>query len=74
MGKADSTLVLHPDGLSDITFDTLEAGTTGYYVPAESIRFNETQRQQIVYSEGRNIHGGEYISSHGPLVPITFTC
>src|SRR4030067_2739900 len=76
MGIADATLILHAQGRASITFDTLsiDGATAGYYVPAETLIFNEAEREQIVYSEGANIDGGEYITSFAPLVDVSFTC
>jgi len=73
VGQANSTLILHPYGLSGITFSTLEAGSTGYYVHPNSLRFNEEDREQMFYSGGANVDGGEFVSSYGPLVDVEFT-
>lgn len=72
---ADSTLILHPEGLSDISFDLTGAvaRTGGYVVNLNTLRLNEDKRLEIAYSEGPNVEGGEAISSSSPLVPVTFT-
>jgi hypothetical protein len=72
MGQSNSTLILHPVGQSAITFDTLLPDTTGYYVNTATLVFNEGDREEISYSGGPNVDGGQYVSSHGPLVPVTF--
>jgi len=73
-GGAGSTLILHPEGLSDIPFDLTGAAsrTGGYVVPLDGLRFNEDKRLEIMYSEGPKIEGGEAISFSHPLVPVTF--
>jgi len=73
---ADSTLVLHPEGLSDITFDLTGAAARssgGYVVSLDTLRLNEAKRLEIAYSEGPNVEGGEAISFSNPLVTVTFS-
>ena len=64
---------LHPEGLS--TIDLIPAGdpkTEDYNIDLGSLDLQESERLEIAYSEGANVDGGEAISAHGPLVPLTF--
>lgn len=72
--NANSTLNLEPAGRTAITFSTssVDAATSGYYAPADYLELNEAKRDEIFYSGGTGIDGGEYISHHGPLVEVTF--
>lgn len=68
---AGGTLVIHPRGLSDITLDLDCDGSK--IVPAQSLRFNEEKRRQIIYSQAPPGEGGEVVGEYGPLVPVSFS-
>ena len=70
----NSTLVLHPTGLSSITFDlAAQSGlAAGYVVPLGTLRFNEEKRLQIKYGEPAKQDGGKVTNVRGALVPISF--
>jgi len=76
MSGVNTTLILHPatEGLSDITFDQSGAtgATSGYIVPAGSIRLHEEKRLEIAYAQSPRRDGGEVSGAHGPLVPLEF--
>lgn len=65
-----STLVIHPDGLSDVTLGL--AGTGTYQVPLQTVDFNEDLRRQIIYDQAPPGEGGSAVGWFGPLVPVTF--
>jgi len=67
-----TTLILH--GYETITFgvDSIQAATSGYYVPADTIDVHESERESIVYSDTR--YGGSAVSTRLNLAPFTFTC
>jgi len=69
-----TTLILHPEGLADITFDqSARTGSSeGYFVQADSLRFNEEKRIEIVYGG----EGGEFptpVDEAANLADVTFT-
>lgn len=72
--NADSTLRLGPIGRAVITFSTLsiDDASSGFYAPSDYLELNEVERDEVFYSGGAGIDGGEYISHHGPLVEVTF--
>lgn len=67
----DSTLIIHPAGLSDVTM-LLGAGASGYIVPLQTVDFNEELRWRLVYGQAPPGEGGRPLDSYAGLVPITF--
>ena len=67
-----STLSLHPRGASDITLSVGNVST--YFVPLQTLDFNEEQRWQAIYDDARTGEGGEVVGESAPLVPLVFQC
>jgi hypothetical protein len=66
----NSTLVIHPTGLADVTMNLDCDGD--FIVPAQTVNFNEHLRRQVVYGDFARGDGGEAISDKTPLVPVTW--
>jgi len=75
-GGTESTLVIHPNGASDLTMGLAAsepyAGSTPYIVPLQTLDFNEEARWQIVYDQAPPGEGGEAVGEYGPLVGVGF--
>jgi len=71
---SNTTLILHPDGRDDITFDlSLQTGASeGYTVNVGTLRFSEEKRIEVVYGG----EGGEFpvaVDETSNLADVTFT-
>lgn len=73
MSYLNSTFIISPYGQSEIVFQTFEAsGAGGYFAPASKIDFKEEEREQVAYSSGVNLEGGDVVNVNKPLVDIEF--
>lgn len=77
MAKGEnSTLILHPTGRSDITFDQdlSESAQASMFVPAGTLRLNEEKRLEVVYGtpKGRRMADVRVAGWRWPSVPVVF--
>jgi len=75
MGGTETTLILHPDGRGDITFDQSASDDngllSGYVVPAGSLNFSEEKRIEVVYGADDSPFP-EPVDTNEVLTDVTF--
>lgn len=72
-----TTLVLHPTGLSDITFTCLEetdAYITNFGVIEESLSLGTEDRLAVQYAQSADGEFGEAVTEKGQLTRVSFRC
>lgn len=67
-----TTLALQPNGLTAINFSTTGRIPYGFYVPLDSLEFNEAERREFIYSETR--YGGKAVNEKLNLTDVNFIC
>lgn len=68
-----TTAILHPTNLSDINLiPSGDPKIEDYVIDLGSLSLKEGEREEVAYSEGANLDGGDAVASHGPLVPLEF--
>jgi hypothetical protein len=65
-------MILNPfNGLSDLTLES-QVGTSGYYVPTDTLKLNESDRLEYLYAD--TSYGGKKSVVKYKLTPIEFIC
>lgn len=65
-------MILNPsNGLSDLTLES-QVGTSGYYVPMDTLKLNESDRLEYLYAD--TAYGGKKSVVKYKLTPIEFIC